>query len=668
MKWFCIALVLAGAAIMLYSIIKYYKLLSNLKTQQGGGNRRGVYVLALVMMCFFLVGYAAIATLYAFDTEISVQELLIAAIFFFGAIFVLIMASVLRRMYATLSGRGELERQLAQQELMSTVSQSFISTEDITSVTENALHMVGEFMNASKIVIAVIDRKEGTLSRRFGWFNRKHGVQQLGNKSGFPFQKGNILYDTFEAQHTPYIVCNDALKRPEFDYLIKFGVKSYIIVPIYVSGLLWGILTVDDCRRNRQWTDSDIHLVRLIGSVMAELIHRDETEQELIRAKEQAESANVAKSDFLSRMSHEMRTPLNAVIGMTEIGRKAKETERKDYALDKVDSASKHLLGVINDILDMSKIEAGKFSLSYTDFNLERLISKITGVMAYSMEEKKQHFFVHAEDDVPKAIISDEQRLGQVLTNLLSNAVKFTPEGGEVSLLVRKTGKEEGINTLQFEVWDTGIGISEEQQSRLFRSFEQADGSTSRKFGGTGLGLAISRSLVELMGGSIWVESEEGKGSRFLFNIRAKEGGAVEEPLAADGENQSEDGIFEGKRILLAEDIEINREIVRALLEPTRVEIKEAADGGEAYRMFAAAPSSYDLILMDVQMPEVDGYEATRMIRALGNERAKAIPILAMTANAFQEDIQKSLNAGMDGHIAKPVDIADLLTKLKRYL
>jgi signal transduction histidine kinase/CheY-like chemotaxis protein len=523
------------------------------------------------------------------------------------------------------------------------------------------------------------------------------------------------------------------------------------------------------------------------------------------RAREQAEQSTRAKSEFLSRMSHEMRTPMNAIIGMAAIARSSNDMQRKEYCLDKINEASKHLLGVINDILDMSKIEADKFELSYSEFNFEKMLQRVTNVINFRVEEMNQSLFVEIDNTIPHRIVSDEQRLAQVITNLLSNAIKFTPEYGVITLTARNIALEDGVCTIRVSVKDTGIGISKEQQGRLFNSFEQADGSISRKFGGTGLGLAISKRIVEMMEGSIWIESELGQGSSFIFDIKArvcegasnallppdvnwqnikilavddapeilelfriilapygvncetsldadtaislvrqnrddpfdiifidwkmpdmngieltkeikcqgnsnpvvimisgsdwseiesdaKEAGVsrfLQKPLfpstlvncinecmssetqKAEDESsygESIEGIFDGKRVLLSEDVKINREILAALIEDTGIILDYADDGVEAVEKFTRDPGGYKLLLMDVQMPNMDGYEATRRIRSSGLPGAETIPIIAMTANVFREDIERCRASGMNDHIGKPIDVSEVITKLKKYM
>ena len=527
------------------------------------------------------------------------------------------------------------------------------------------------------------------------------------------------------------------------------------------------------------------------------IVSNDVTEIEI--ARQRAEQASRAKSSFLSNMSHEMRTPMNAIIGMTSIGKDAVDLEKKDYAFDKIKTASSHLLSVINDILDMSKIEANKFALSFSEFSLEKTLKKVIDVITFRADEKHQKLTIQVDRDIPSTLVGDDQRLEQVILNLLTNAIKFTPDEGSIHLEAKLESEKNDICTLLVSITDTGIGISEEQKQRLFSTFEQAENSTSRKYGGTGLGLVISQNIVEMMDGKLWVESELEKGSTFYFtvcltrgkdeqkkllssdlnieNIRmlavdddpdvlsffevaakqigitcdtalsgsdalalvderglyniyfvdwsmpgmngieftriindrkddnnviimmsatdwnliqedAREAGVnrflpkplfitaiadcINDCLGTSNQNnnnqQEEDINLDGYCILLAEDVEINREIVLALLEPTLLTIDCAENGLQAVDMFTENPNRYSMIFMDLQMPEMDGLSATKTIRELDIPRAKDIPIVAMTANVFKEDVEKCIEAGMNDHIGKPLDYDEVIVTLKKHL
>ena len=392
--------------------------------------------------------------------------------------------------------------------------------------------------------------------------------------------------------------------------------------------------------------------------------------EDLEHAKELAEHSSKAKGEFLSRMSHEMRTPMNAIIGMTGIALKGKDTNQKEHCLQNIHDASHHLLGIINDILDISKIEAQKFETNISKFKFSDMIQSVFLLNQFRVESKNQVMTSIIDDRIPELICSDEQHLTQVITNLISNAVKFTPEEGVITCSATLLGNKNGLFEIQVDVTDTGIGIARENQDRLFQSFEQSDGSIRRKYGGTGLGLAISKHIVEMHGGTIWVDSKKGQGSTFSFTFwtRHEEEVTYTKEMEEASNEHTDHSTFAGKNILLVDDIEINREIVMTLLDGFDLSFDCAADGRQAVNLFTSNPERYDLILMDMQMPEVDGLEATRQIRSSSYRKAMTIPIIAMTANVFKEDVEQCMNVGMNDHIGKPIDYEQMLQILRKYL
>ena len=612
----------------------------------------------------------------------------------------------------------------------------------------------------------------------------------------FPYMKSRIL------DNKPINAFACDLPDMEKSLLESQQVVSVLMLPLHYENKCWGFVGFDDCCNERVYTEAEANILQSAGILIASAIERNNMTKNLIEAKENATASNVAKSEFLSRMSHEIRTPMNAIIGMTAIAKKSDDVVKIKECLRKVDDSSRQLLSIINDVLDMSKIESGKFEITSYEFDFERMIQNVINVVQVRMNEKHQRFLLDFNISYKRKMISDELRLSQVLINLLGNAVKFTPDLGTIKLKIDETTLEDDTSLLHVEVIDNGIGITPEAQGRLFTSFEQVDGSTSRKFGGTGLGLAICKKIVTLMDGTIWLESEIGKGSSFIFEVKVKWGSehqpyanktgikddmrilVIDDSAAAleyykeiisgfsfmcdavlsgreglkliekslengnpynvlllDWRMDDMDGFetaveikrlmnddieilivssvdwidieedmskidlthflpkpvlptvlyntitgltanvtessegkkiggydWSGKKMLLVEDIEINREIIISVLTDTNIDIESAENGEIACEMFRKNGDIYDIILMDIQMPVLDGLEATRRIRMMKTAKSADIPIIAMTANAFKEDIDNCINAGMNSHIAKPIDADTICDDIAKYL
>ncbi len=442
-------------------------------------------------------------------------------------------------------------------------------------------------------------------------------------------------------------------------------------------------------KNQRTWTRATVVLaeaaqdgsprraVYVAQDVTESKLKEEKDQQTLLEACKAAERANAAKSDFMSRMSHDIRTPMNAIIGMTEIAvRHLDERERVLDCLEKITVSSKHLLSLINEVLDMSKIESGKIELSEEEVNLAGLIDNLVTMIRPSVQQNHHDLDVHIANVEHQYVLGDPVRMQQVFMNILGNSVKYTPNGGKLALEVyEKPSGMDGYGCYEFVFTDNGMGMSKEFLEKLFEPFSREEGSRVNKIEGTGLGMAIARSIARKMNGDIIVESELGKGSRFTVQLSLKLGNQVAPDQKSEEAQEQEmvqalnkEALAE-KRLLLVEDNELNREIAVELISQTGVSVDSAENGQEALACFEKMPENhYDMIFMDIQMPVMDGYEATAKLRRLARRDAPQIPIIAMTANAFAEDIRKSREAGMNEHLTKPLDIGALMKCLEKWL
>ena len=507
---------------------------------------------------------------------------------------------------------------------------------------------------------AITEEEADSLQKKLD--GREQGVELLGSDK--PYYLG---YCPIENNNT-MLIC--IVEKSVVDNVLKDYQKTIGFTTLLMAGfilLLFAGLFCSISRRSlaEQKAEYEKRNNEIQTQAMKEM---EESNKKLKKAKDittealqTAENANKAKTDFLSNMSHDIRTPMNAIIGMTSLirhdaGNKAKVIE---YA-DKIDISSQHLLGIINDILDMSKIEAGKTVFKYTDFSMPDLIEELNTIFQPQIAERNQTLMVIKENIRHEWVNGDQVHLMQIFSNLLSNAVKYTQEGGKIQFLVEECETNSSVYAkYRFLVSDNGMGMSADFKETIFDPFTRAEGSVTNKIQGTGLGMAITRNLVEAMGGTIDVESELGQGSCFevLIDLRIAEDRSVSSTVQEE-KNEQNDNIFQGMRFLCAEDNELNAEILTELLKIEGAECTICENGEEILKTFEkSAPGDYDMILMDVQMPVMNGYEATKAIRRSSHELAKKIPIIAMTANAFSEDIQHSLAAGMNAHVSKPVEI-----------
>ena len=507
---------------------------------------------------------------------------------------------------------------------------------------------------------AITEEEADSLQKKLD--GREQGVELLGSDK--PYYLG---YCPIENNNT-MLIC--IVEKSVVDNVLRDYQKTIVFETILMAGfilLLFAGLFYSISRRSlaEQKAEYEKRNNEIQTQAMKEM---EESNKKLKKAKnittealQTAENANKAKTDFLSNMSHDIRTPMNAIIGMTSLirhdaGNKAKVIE---YA-DKIDISSQHLLGIINDVLDMSKIEAGKTVFKYTDFSILDFITELNTIFHSQIDEKNQTLTIIKENIRHEWVNGDQVHLMQIFSNLVSNAVKYTQEGGKIQFLVEECETKSSVYAkYRFLVSDNGMGMSADFKDTIFDAFTRAESSMTNKIQGTGLGMAITKNLVEAMGGTIDVESELGQGSCFevLIDLRIAEDRFVSSAEQAE-KDEPAGNVLKEMRFLCAEDNELNAEILMELLKIEGAECTICENGKRVLEAFEqSAPGDYDMILMDVQMPVMNGYEATKAIRRSSHELAKTIPIIAMTANAFSEDIQHSLAAGMNAHVSKPVEM-----------
>jgi signal transduction histidine kinase/BarA-like signal transduction histidine kinase len=467
-------------------------------------------------------------------------------------------------------------------------------------------------------------------------------------ESFFGFNKNEEVLRSIFSKSQNFINCEQIARTwssRTYDYAKKYAHERFIYMTVSAAILL---------------------LLLLLLSIL--FIRNLRASKQLEHQARAVLAASRAKGIFLATMSHEIRTPLTAIIGMAYIAKDCvADNEKALRSINQIMTSSRYLLGILNDILDMSKIESGKLELTHEPFSLLAACSEVADIMRHRCEEKDITFITNIHEIKDITLIGDKLRLNQVFINLLGNAVKFTGANGEIKFITEILEENAEQARARFSVTDNGIGMSEEQTKKLFIPFEQADSTIAARFGGTGLGLSLSQNFVNMMGGKISVSSELDKGSTFDFSLWFNKGKAA--PQTLDEKENYENANFNGKRLLLVEDMEINRLIVRELLLSSGLSIDEAEDGRKAVEAFSGSPEGYyDIILMDIQMPVLDGYEAVKEIRALDRADAKTVPIIAMTAHAYKEDVEQALAAGMNGHVAKPIEKPALMETIGKII
>lgn len=691
-------LVASGGIFMIFTAFRYNKLFKNTFKNPDIPLYSSVVINALrFMLILFIIGFA-IGAVDILIGNAPTAYYFIGIVFFFASVFAFFLVNNLYMLSKTINNKSEqIKEAYTQIETQNSQLQTEVESRVAKIVHQDKLlHTVNEMGS----ILLASDTEEfneamfrcmGMLAqnvdvdRTYVWENYwKNGelyCTQLFEWSGGaePQQGNELTVDVaFPADWHERLSNNKCVNgivssfpKREKEHLEAQGVVSILVVPVFLKGVFWGFVGFDDCHNERTFSEAEEGILRSASLLIATSMLRNEITQSLVQAREEALSSTKAKTNFLSNMSHEIRTPINAITGMTTIARNSRDYNKITDCLNKIDAASYQLLGLINDILDVSKIEAGKMELSSEPFDLYKTLKNIKNMIDTQANAKKQTFSLNIEKEVPKVVIGDDLRLSQIFINLLSNAVKFTDENGKINFDIKVASKDDDTYILEAMVCDNGIGISPQQQQKLFIAFEQAERNTTRNYGGTGLGLTISKNIAKMMDGDIFVKSKPGEGSCFIARFKIKAGNKEmfeKKETEKSADKNLADLDFSKYTLLLVEDIDINREIVMAMLKPTGISIEYAKNGEAALALFKKNSEKYDLIFMDIQMPVMDGYQATQAIRSVDNEKAKKIPIIAMTANAYKEDVEKAIGSGMNEHISKPINISSVIQVLTKFL
>ncbi len=545
-------------------------------------------------------------------------------------------------------------------------STSLLQKKDFQSAIKEAIKLLGKATHVDRVYVYENNIDDATgktiFSHRYEWIKETDSFRI--NRQ----QLQNIFYDDFFPRWEKEMSIGKTIKGNVEDFPITEKVilgnrktQSLIVVPISIDDRFSGFIGFDNCHSKQEWSYIEESILRSAAAAISGAISKQTKEREIVLAMEATESASKAKESFLANVSHEIRTPMNGIIGLTQLLQKSKLDDKQTQYITAIKQSSEHLLVIINDLLDFSKIVAGQMEFENIEFDLTSLLYNIN--QTYGNRALDKGIYLHADisDDVPKKIMGDPVRLNQVLVNLVGNSIKFTEQGG-VTIRIRSLENENNIQRLRFSIDDTGIGIPVDKLDSIFESFKQASKETARKYGGTGLGLSIVKKLIDAQNGKVWVESNLGHGSSFIFELNFELPSEKKISVTVSTNYHQLTGV----NILLAEDNMVNQLLANDLISEWGAQI-DIADNGEI-AINKLRQKKYDLILMDVQMPIVNGLEATEIIRNYSDVALQSIPIIAMTANAIKGDNEKCISAGMNDYITKPFKPLDLNNKIWQYL